>query len=245
MTTNVRPDLATQTAPAGNQTQADPHFEQRVVALQRRERELTKREQGLNGAMTLDQMKEAIRKDKAGFLKGLGIELPADPNEDVPDHIREFKELKAQIETERKQTEQQKYRDSILANVKGNDKYELLNSLEAYDDAFNRIDQMRESGEEFDPYSVFDEHENATYAQLERVKASKKLSPWFEPKAPEPSQPVERGYQRHPMDVSRTVTGQDRPSVSSQEQPSNKLLSKEESLRQLAQKYGNPPKQGQ
>lgn len=240
----TRPDLASQQAPSGNSSQSDPLFEQRVVALQRRERELTKREQSLNGAMTMDQIKEMVKKDKAGFLKNLGIEIPQDPNEEVPDHIREFKELKAQIEAERKQKETQEYRNSLLANVKGNDKYELLNSLESYDGVFDHIDKLRESGEEFDPYSIFDEAEQATYGQLERVKSAKKLSPWFEPKAPEPAQNVERGYQRHPMDVSRTVTGQDRASGSNTESTPNRLLSKEESIRQLAQKYGSSPKQG-
>ncbi len=240
-----RPDLQSQTAPAGNNTQTDPLFEQRVLALQRRERELTKREQSLNGALTKEQMQEAIKKDKAGFLKGLGIELPADPEDSVPDHIKEFRQLKAELEAERSQKAKQEYRDSILGKVKSDDKYELLNSLEAYDPAFSEIERLQESGEEFDPYSVFDQFEQATWQQLEKVRPAKKLQSWFEPKAPEPNPNEQRGYQRHPMDVSRTVTGQDRASGSNAEAAPNRVLSKEESIRALAQKYGNSNKQGQ
>lgn len=244
MTSN-RPDLQTQTSPSGNNTHTDASFEQRVIALQRRERELVKREQSLNGAMTKDQLMEAVKKDKAGFLKGLGIELPANPDEDVPDHIREFKELKAQIEAERKQKEDREYRESILSNVRGNDKYELLNSLEAYDGVFSHIDKLRQSGEEFDPYEFFDNAEQNTYAQLERLKPAKKLSSWFEQqKIGEQSQPVQRGYQPHPLDESRTMTSNDRASQSSGESNNNRLLSKEESLKQLAQKYSTPKPQG-
>lgn len=239
-----RPDLATQTSPAGNATQTDPLFEQRVLALQRRERELTKREQSLNGAMTKEQMQEALKKDKAGFLKGLGIELPANPEDDVPDHIKEFRQLKAELEAEKQQRAQQEYRESILGKVKSDDKYEILNKLGSYDSVFVEIDRLRESGEEFDPLEIFDHAEQQTYAQLESVRSAKKLQSWFEPKAPEPRQDEQRGYQRHPMDVSRTVTGQDRASGSNTEAAPNRVLSKEESIRQLAQKYGNQNKQG-
>lgn len=240
----VPPHLQTQVSAAGNsQSNSDPLFEQRVAALQRRERELQKREQNLNGAMTQEQMKEAIKKDKAGFLKGLGIELPVDPNEDVPDYVKEFRQLKAERDAEKAAQEDREYRESILGNVKGNDKYELLNSLGDYDNVLNYIKELRDSGQEFDPYAIFDQAEQSTYAQLEKVKSAKKLSPWFEPKAPAQPENVQRGYQPHPLDASRTMTSQERPSQSTPSQATG-LLPKNESLRQLAQKYSTP-KQGQ
>ena len=223
----VPPHLRQETAPAGNQTAASgSSFEQQVIELKRRMKELDKREQSLNGAMTREQIAAEIKKDKGGFLKGFGIELPQSEDE-VPDHIREFRELKAQIEKERTDKADREYRESILGKVKSDEKYELLNSLGNYDYVFDEISKRRSAGDEFDEFELFEQAEHATLSQLEALKGSKKLRSLFEPAAPsQPAQQVSQGQKSHPLDANRTMTSNDRPSASSQEPNNNRPLSR-------------------
>lgn len=240
MSNQVPPHLRQETAPAGNQTTATGgSFEQQVIELKRRMKELDKREQSLNGAMTREQIAAEIKKDKASFLKGFGVDLP-ESQDDVPDHIREFRELKAQIEKDKADNEKQKYRDSVLSKVTSDkDKYELLNLLGNEDELFGELDRRRASGDEFDETEVFDSYENNLYQTLEKAKSSKKLASWFEPKAPAPPSQVKPGYQNHPLDANRTMTSNDRGSSSSSESVSERPLSRAESLARVAAKYGN------
>jgi hypothetical protein len=237
MSNVVPPHLKQDTAPAGNQTQAPAGFEQQVLELKRRQRELDQRERSLNGAMTREQIAAELKKDKANFLKGFGVELP-ESQEEVPDHIRELRELKASIEKEKADKAREEYRNELLGKVKGNDQFELLNSLGDYDFVLDHIEKLKASGEEFDPMEIFSQVEGATYAQFEKAKSAKKLQSWFEASKPETAPIVKPGNQSHPLDANRTITSNDRPSTSSSDAPS-RPLSRAESLARVAAKYGS------
>ena len=237
---NVPPHLRQEPAPAGNQTAATgASFEQQVIELKRRMKELDKREQSLNGALTREQIAAELQKDKASFLKGFGIELPED-KEAVPDHIREFREFRAQVEREKKEASDKEYRDSLLGKVKSDDKYELLNKLGNYDYLLGEIDKRREAGEEFDPFELFEQAEQATYSQLESLRDAKKLQPWFEKNPQNSAQNVPQGQNRHPLDANRTMTSNDRGTPSASDANQQRPLSRAESLARVAAKYGNP-----
>src|SRR5688500_4956150 len=100
MAVNDNPASGSQVAPPGNNTNADPLFEKRVLALQQKERELQKREASLKDHVSWDQVKEMASKDRKSFFEKIGIDDPT-PEEQDP-LKKEFAELKAQIEQDRK-----------------------------------------------------------------------------------------------------------------------------------------------
>lgn len=200
-------------APGSNQTASDPLFEKRVLALQQRERELTKREAALKDAFSLDQLKDMARKDRKGLFDKLGID-PSAPDEDPNDPMvamrREIQELKAQKEAEQRAKEDRDFADSVRSKLsEKSENYELIDKLGAYDELINYLrNNKAEDGSSLDVYQIADVLEQNLYQKLEPVKTAKKLAPWFE-KSSQTESPAPYKT-NHPLDSKQTMTSLDR-----------------------------------
>ncbi len=239
MAVNDNPAIQSQVAPKGNDTQADPLFEKRLIELTKRERELTKREAGLKDQVSWDQIKDMAKKDRKAFFERLELEDFA-PAETVDPLKKEMAELRAQIEADKKQKQDDEFRSKVLSQLGENpDKYELMRLLGNEDEIFQHYGKAtREDGTPYEPLEIADIIEGNLYSKLEKIKSASKLKDWFKP-AEQPKgspNPTEHNLasksQSHPLDSRGTLNSGDRGATSG-EQP-QRPLSRAEALAKAA-----------
>lgn len=231
----ANPAQGSQVAPPGNQTNADPLFEKRVLALQQKERELQKMQAGLKDHVSWDQLKDMAKKDRKSVFERLGIEdhAPAEPVDPVKAEIAALRE---QIENEKKTKQDKEFKDTVRSQLRDNaDKYELLQLLGAEDEIFEHYGKAnKEDGTPYEPLELADIIEQNLYSKLEKIKSAKKLADWFKTADPQKTDVLSMGNkQNHPLDTRNTLSSDDRGSTSS-ETPS-KQLSRYEALSKAAQ----------
>jgi hypothetical protein len=243
MTTQANVPVGSQQAPAGNQTQADPLFEKRVLELQRRENELRKAQAAMKDHVSWDQLKEMSKKDRKGLFEKLGIDAASpleDPSDPLVDLRNQVKSLMSQKEAEEKARQTEEFRKTVRDQLSANsEKYELIELLGAHDQLFDYLESNKnEDGSLLDPLPVADLLEENLYKRLESVKPAKKLAPWFD-KSASSQNPFSPPKTDHPLDTKHTLTSTDHSSSS---KPKEALLDKTQALQHAASflKYTNP-----
>lgn len=231
----ANPAQGSQVAPPGNQTNTDPLFEKRVLALQQKERELQKMQAGLKDHVSWDQLKDMAKKDRKSVFERLGIEdyAPAEPVDPVKAEIASLRE---QIENDKRTKQEREFKDNVRAQLKDNsDKYELLQLLGAEDEIFEHYGRAnKEDGTPYEPLELADIIEQNLYSKLEKIKSAKKLADWFKPTDTSKSESMQMGTKtNHPLDTKNTLSSDDRGAVSG-ETPT-RPLSRYEALSKAAQ----------
>lgn len=216
----------------GNQTSADPSFEKRLIALQQKERELTKREAALKDHVSWEQLRKMPRKE---MFEKLGID-PTKPDEDPNDPMselrRQVRELQAQKEAESKAKEEREFRESVMSKLKETpEKFELIDLLGTHDELISYLrENKNEDGSPLDPVQIAEIMEGNLLQKLEPVKNAKKLADWFakqDSKSPDSQFPKTN----HPLDNKQTLTSTDRAVT---ETPSDRPVDRQSSLQQAA-----------
>ena len=216
-----------QNVPAGNHTPQAVPMEKSVLELQKREREVQKREAALKGAVPMESLKERAQKDRNALLRELGLDdlITEDTSDPVVSLRKEMEAMKAAAskkeQAEREATERQALKSKLHEKK---DDFELLIKLGYEDKVFEMLRNHDAEAGEPDPYSYAKQLDDAIFNDISALKGSKRLADLFKSEA---------APQRHPLDTNATMTSSDRTQTA-QTSPATPSSNRFQELQDLA-----------
>jgi len=210
MTPNQAPQhMQSQNVPAGNHAPQAQPLDRALAELQRREKEIRKREESLKDSVSLSSLKDRAKSDHASVLKELGLDhllggsAPVE-NDPVADLRRQLEDMQnAQKAREQEAAREKAYQEFLNGFSQKKDDFELTHILGRERDVFEAHLEPDEAGEPGNWENLASTLENNILEQVTKLLASKKVSALVKEKF--------GNQQRHPLDSSSTLTTGDKP----------------------------------
>ncbi len=194
-----------QNVPAGNHTPNAMPMEKSLLELQKREKELVKREAAIKNAVSMDSLKERAQKDRNALLRELGLTdlITEDTSDPVVALRKEMEAMKAAAEKKERDELEARERQGLRSKLhEKKDDFESVVALGYEDKVYEMLrDHDSEAGEP-DPYSYAKQLEDAIYKDIEALKGTKRFAEFIKS--------VNPTTQRHPLDTNATMTSNDR-----------------------------------
>ncbi len=217
-----------QNVPAGNHTPQAVPMEKSLIELQKREKELVKREAALKGAVPFESLKERAQKDRNGLLRELGLDdlITEDTNDPVVALRKEMEAMKAAAQKKEQDEIESRERQALKSKLhEKKDDIESVVALGYEDRVFEMLRNHDAEAGEPDPYSYAKQLEDAIYKDIEALKGTKRFSDFI--KSVSSTQP------RHPLDTNATINSSDRTQTS-QTSPATPSSNRFQELQDLA-----------